>query len=273
MKKITFIALCVLLLCGGLFCFHLTAQTERTVSAKPVSLLEQKIEDISEWELLELKVATYQKIVDVVDAHARAGSPRGSSVQIAEAHANLAAAQIELYRHTGEQDKLLAAHQARVKALTEKLRAVTNAHEHTTMTSKEFHEAEIQLLDALLEQKREPFAPQITATNPPNGAKDVDPNITEISVTFDRPMMPGIAWYTRDGGKTFPKRSDDQFPVWSEDKKTSTVKNVVLKPGTTYNVWFNTEVELYSNIPGDGFRSANNIPLKPVHYTFTTKAE
>jgi len=51
------------------------------------------------------------------------------------------------------------------------------------------------------------------------------------------------------------------------------MQNVVLKPGKTYNIWFNSEEELYSNIPGDGFRSADDIPLKPVHYSFTTKEE
>ncbi|MCL2347389.1 MAG: DUF4932 domain-containing protein [Planctomycetaceae bacterium] len=123
-------------------------------------------------------------------------------------------------------------------------------------------------------RKQEDDRPQVMATNPPNGAKDVDPNITEISITFDRPMMPGMAWCTGDGNKTFPERSEDaKWPVWSEDKQTCTMQNVVLKPGKTYNIMLNSDAELYSNIPGDGFRSTGNIPLKPVHYTFTTKAE
>ncbi len=116
--------------------------------------------------------------------------------------------------------------------------------------------------------------PQVVSTNPPNGAKDVDPNVTELSVTFDRPMLTGgYAWYTRDGNKTFPERSKKSDAFWSEDKRTCTMRDVVLKPGKTYNIWFNTEVELNSDIPGDGFRSADDIPLKPVHYTFTTGAE
>jgi len=123
-------------------------------------------------------------------------------------------------------------------------------------------------------QKQEENRPKVTTTNPPNGAKDVDPSITEITVTFDRPMERGMAWCTTDGGLTYPERSDNAFPVWSEDKQTCTMKNVVLKPGQTYNIWLNSEVELYSDIPGDGFRSATgSVPLRPVHYTFTTRAE
>jgi hypothetical protein len=122
-------------------------------------------------------------------------------------------------------------------------------------------------------KQKEENRPKIVSTNPPNGAKDVDPGITEISVTFDRPMMSGMAWCTPDGNKTYPERSVEKFPVWSEDKRTCTMKNVVLKPGRTYNIWFNSDTELYSDIPGDGFRSAKDIPLVPVRYTFMTKAE
>jgi hypothetical protein len=127
----------------------------------------------------------------------------------------------------------------------------------------------IAKLQELQKRKEEEDSPQIMATNPLNGAKDVDPGITEISVTFDRPMSRGMAWYTTDG--VFPERSDNAFPVWSDDKRTSTMQNVVLKPGTTYKVRFNTELEWNSNIPNDGFRCTDNIPLKPVYYTFTTK--
>ena len=98
-------------------------------------------------------------------------------------------------------------------------------------------------------------------------------SITEISVTFDRLMMGGMAWCTQDGDKTFPERSDTKWPVWSEDKRTCTIQNVALKPGRTYNIRLNSEAELHLNIPGDGFRCADDIPLQPVHYTFTTKSE
>jgi hypothetical protein len=48
------------------------------------------------------------------------------------------------------------------------------------------------------EEEKEELRPKIIAMNPPNGAKDVELGITEISVTFDRPMAKGMMWFTRD---------------------------------------------------------------------------
>jgi hypothetical protein len=129
-----------------------------------------------------------------------------------------------------------------------------------------------RLTVSLMAQKPKSAAPAVVAMNPPSGAKDVDPNITEITVTFDRPMMRGMAWCTMDGNETFPKQVEKKLPVWSENKQTCTMQNVVLKPGRTYNIWLNSEEEWYSNTPDDGFRSMDNVPLEPVHYTFTTMA-
>jgi len=108
-------------------------------------------------------------------------------------------------------------------------------------------------------------SPQIVAMNPPNGAKDVDLNFAEISITFDRSMGDGMMWFTRNThSEPYPNHD---AAVWSDDHLTCTGRNVgPLEPGTTYHIWFNYK-GLY------GFRCANGIPLKPVHYTFTTKAE
>ncbi|MCL2304563.1 MAG: DUF4932 domain-containing protein [Planctomycetaceae bacterium] len=114
-------------------------------------------------------------------------------------------------------------------------------------------------------QKREEDRPKITALNPPNGAKDVDPGITEISVTFDRPMNGGMSWCSKDGHATFPTRKPVPA-IWSDDRLTCTLGEITLEPGKTYNIWLNTDTI-------DDFRSTDNIPLKPVHYTFTTRAE
>jgi len=114
------------------------------------------------------------------------------------------------------------------------------------------------------EEERERNRPQIAAVNPPNGATDVDPkSITEISITFDRPMdQRGMAWCRRDAPETYPEHSPAE---WIDDR-TCTASNVVLEPGKTYIIWF--------NMPGfEGFRSTDGIPFKPVRYTFTTKAE
>jgi hypothetical protein len=113
-------------------------------------------------------------------------------------------------------------------------------------------------------QKQEDSRPKVVATNPPNGAKGVDPSITEISITFDRPMMDGVGWNTK--GRTIPERSDDSPPVWSDDKRTCTISDFVLKPGTEYRFWLNPE-------EGEGFRSADGVLLKLFRYTFATQAE
>jgi hypothetical protein len=159
MKKIVMFAVCALLFCGGLFCLHLVAQTGKAENAaapaKPASLLlDPKIEEHNERELLELKVAVYRKFADDVALHNKNGSPAGTTIRLAESHADLAAAEIELYRHTGEQGKLRIALKAQVEALTDKLRAITLYNEAGVVKLGEVCEAEIQLLNALLEQKR-----------------------------------------------------------------------------------------------------------------------
>jgi hypothetical protein len=163
MKNTTFFAVCVLLLLGGLFCLHLAAQSGgpggpgypgAIVFDTPLSLLDPKVSELSERELLEMKVDRCRRIVIIVKAHAAAGNPAGRPHLLAEAQANLADAEIELYRYTNEQDKLLVALDAKVKALTDKVRAVVNSHNNGTVTMATVCEAEVQLLDALLERKR-----------------------------------------------------------------------------------------------------------------------
>ena len=157
MKKIAIFIISVLFLCGGLFGLHLTAQPVRNASSteEKDSLLHRKLDECSEQELLELKVASHRKRVESITAFSDAGSPQGSAVRLTESQADLAAAEIELYRHTGEQDKLRTAWKARIEALTARVKAVTVAYQFGVTTLIEVSEAEIQLLDALLEQKRE----------------------------------------------------------------------------------------------------------------------
>ena len=159
MKKTALCAMCVLLLCGGLLCVHLTAQSggiENIFSAAvSSSLLDMKTEELTERELLELKVANRRQLADNVAHLATLGAPVGTASRLAEVHADLAAAEIELYRYTGEQEKLFTALKTRVDALTDKLRAETFAHKLGARGEDAIPTAEIQLLDALLEQKRE----------------------------------------------------------------------------------------------------------------------
>ena len=117
-------------------------------------------------------------------------------------------------------------------------------------------------------RKQSENRPKISKTNPPDKAKNINPALTEISITFDRPMMDILGWDTRNiGKKTFPERSKHSPPVWSNDKRTCTIHNVVLKPGKTYNILLNWDVR------AENFCSTENIPLHPMRITFTTKAE
>jgi hypothetical protein len=155
MKKVIVFAVCVPFLLGGLFCLHLAAQPGIVTSkVKNVSLLDPKIGEWSERELLEMKVDRYRQIAEHVKQMCEVGLPAGTASALAEAYAHLANAEVELYRHTGEQKKLLAALDAKVDALTDKVRAVTATLEMAVAHPMTLSQAEIQLLDALLERKR-----------------------------------------------------------------------------------------------------------------------
>ena len=159
MKKIAFFAVCISFLFGGLLGLHLAAQpggagSWATENAPNFSLLDPNVAERSEKELLERKIVAHWNIVDLAGMYAQVGDRRGNAMVLAGARADLAAAEIELYRYTGEQDKLLVALQARVEHLTEKLRAAAAANAVDAATLGTVSEVELQLLDALLEQKR-----------------------------------------------------------------------------------------------------------------------
>ena len=149
---------CVSLFCGGWICFRLTAQSyvqsEKTNAGANASLLDTTFADRSERELLELRVEAYQNIFRTVKSHFEAGSSRGRVPLLCQARADVASAKIELYRHTGERDKLHVALKEKIEALTEKHQSLVHAYNTDTVLSTDLYEAEIQLLDALLEQKR-----------------------------------------------------------------------------------------------------------------------
>ena len=99
-------------------------------------------------------------------------------------------------------------------------------------------------------------APKIVSVTPADGAKDVDPNLGEITVCFDRPMNMGWS-LTGDG---WPKRIGE--PEFDASMKKLMIK-VELKPETDYRLGFNSSG--YKN-----FKSAEGIPLRPCSRTFRT---
>ena len=100
-------------------------------------------------------------------------------------------------------------------------------------------------------------APKIVSVTPSDGAKDVDPNLGEIIVCFDRPMQ-GRVSLTGDG---WPKRIGE--PEFDASMKKLTIK-VELNPETDYRLGFNSCSHMK-------FASVDGVPLTPCDYTFKTK--
>lgn len=108
--------------------------------------------------------------------------------------------------------------------------------------------------------KKDKIPPQVIETNPPNGATDVDPSITEISVTFNEPMMDNSWSWCHEGGKDFPNTTGK--PHYT-DSLTKNVLPVSLKPNTKYTIWIN--LDNFNN-----FKDESENPVKPYLFTFTT---
>ena len=102
--------------------------------------------------------------------------------------------------------------------------------------------------------------PRIVKTSPESGAKDVDPALKEITVTFDRDMAGGFSW--TGGPPDFPKGPEGQKPKW-KDKRTCSLP-VTLEAAKYYRVGINSTS--FKN-----FKSAQGVPTHPTAIYFTTK--
>lgn len=106
--------------------------------------------------------------------------------------------------------------------------------------------------------------PRIVASSIPDGATEVDPAVTSLVVTFDRPMVRGWSIQAVQGpagpltvpGFRAPRMSADslRFEIMME-----------LKPGTEYGFALNGPF-------GGGFRSADGAPLAQTTLRFRTAA-
>ena len=105
-----------------------------------------------------------------------------------------------------------------------------------------------------------PANPQIIATSPQNGAQNVSPASTTISVTFDRPMMDKSWSWAYENKETFPEVNGD--PAYDATFTINTLP-VKLRPDTTYVIWINTE-KLKS------FKSKDGVAATPFKFTFST---
>ena len=103
-------------------------------------------------------------------------------------------------------------------------------------------------------------APQVIAMTPKNGATDVDPQLKEIRITFDRSMDNGN-WSVVCEKKLCPKSAGKVH--FDEECKEFTMP-VRLEPDRSYRFWLNSS-------EFDAFRSKEGVPLEPVEVTFRTK--
>ena len=102
--------------------------------------------------------------------------------------------------------------------------------------------------------------PRIVATSPKIGETEVNPNLTEITVTFDRDMGKGFSW--TGGGPDYPTGPEGQKPQW-RDKRTC-VLPVKLQAAHYYRVGINSTS--FQN-----FRSGDGEPARPSAVYFTTQ--
>ncbi len=105
-----------------------------------------------------------------------------------------------------------------------------------------------------------PKAPKVVSLDPPNGASDVSPAVTELRVTFNVPMNGDMSWC--GGGPNYPTFPEGKKAYWTNDGRTC-VLPVELKPNWEYQFSLNSR-------SFKGFKSEDGLPLTPVGYTFKT---
>ncbi len=110
------------------------------------------------------------------------------------------------------------------------------------------------------EQKLQMIPPRIIATSPVVGATEVDPAVTEITVTFNQEMDSGMSW--TGGGPEFPPSPEGQKAQW-RDKRTC-VLPVKLEAAHFYRVGINSKS--YQN-----FSSSHGLAALPSAIYFTTQ--
>src|SRR5215831_18684151 len=102
--------------------------------------------------------------------------------------------------------------------------------------------------------------PVVIKTVPPAGSTSVDAALTELRVTFSKPMQDGSWSWATFGEESFPEITGKIR--YLEDGRTC-VAPVKLEPGKFYATWLNSDS--YQN-----FRDTNGTPAVPYLLTFKT---
>lgn len=149
-----------------------------------------------------------------------------------------------------------------VPALARSL-AAFRSDRKTYPTLKEFmpRVAETLKTEATEIPVRQRKLPKLSSTNPANGSKDVDPAITLLTFTFDRPMMDGT-WSVTGTKEEVPEIVGK--PSYDADMRVLSIE-VRLKPSTKYRIGLNDGSSA-------GFKAHDGTPLPRTVVTFTTRA-
>jgi RNA polymerase sigma-70 factor (ECF subfamily) len=103
--------------------------------------------------------------------------------------------------------------------------------------------------------------PVVIATMPESGASDVDPSLTELRVTFSRPMQDRSWSWVKLDESSFPPMTGQ--PRYLKDHRTCALP-VALQPGKAYAIWINSDN--FQN-----FRGYNSQPAVPYLLIFETR--
>jgi hypothetical protein len=102
--------------------------------------------------------------------------------------------------------------------------------------------------------------PRVISTEPQSEAADVDPSVSTITVTFNKPMMDKSWSWSYESKESFPQMTGE--PFYTENGR-SCVLPVKLKPGTRYVIWINTSK--FKN-----FKDKSGNPAEPYKIAFST---
>ena len=103
--------------------------------------------------------------------------------------------------------------------------------------------------------------PKVIGTNPQNGAQNVDPSLTEISVTFNEPMMDKSWSWCYEEKEKFPQMTGQ--PYYTENN-TKNILPIKLEPDKEYVIWINT-------VNFKNFKNKTGNPVEPYKFTFETR--
>ncbi|MEW6139790.1 MAG: Ig-like domain-containing protein [Thermodesulfobacteriota bacterium] len=104
------------------------------------------------------------------------------------------------------------------------------------------------------------ISPKVVMTTPSNGATDVDPALSKITVTFNKPMLDKSWSWSYEDKSSFPQMAGQ--PYYS-DEGTTCVLPVRWEPGMRYIIWINTAK--FKN-----FKDKKGGPAEPYKLTFAT---